>query len=52
LDPHVAALTTNRLTEREVVAIIDGIVGNKPLSASIRQDIIERKTEFPCSWRR
>jgi predicted ATPase len=45
--PHVTALTINRLTEREVGAIIDRIVGNKRLSASIRQDIIERTDGIP-----
>jgi predicted ATPase len=45
--PHVTALTINRLTEREVSAIIDRIVGNKPLPASIRQDIIERTDGIP-----
>jgi predicted ATPase len=45
--PHVTALTINRLTEREVGAIIDRIVGNKPLPASIRQDIIERTDGIP-----
>jgi predicted ATPase len=40
--PHVTALTINRLAERDVGAIIDGVVGNKFVSASIRQDIIER----------
>src|SRR5215471_3632143 len=29
--PYVTALTINRLAEREVGAIIDGVVGNKPL---------------------
>ena len=45
--PHVTALTINRLTEREVDAMIDRIVGNKPLPASIRQDIIERTDGVP-----
>jgi predicted ATPase len=45
--PHVTALTINRLTEREVGAIIDRVVGNKPLPASIRQDIIERTDGIP-----
>jgi class 3 adenylate cyclase len=45
--PHVTALTINRLTEREVGAIIDRIVGNKPLPATIRQDIIERSDGIP-----
>src|SRR5262249_49902296 len=38
--PHVTALTINRLTEREVSAMIDRVVGNKRLPASVRQDII------------
>jgi class 3 adenylate cyclase/predicted ATPase len=45
--PHVTALTINRLTEREVGAIIDRMVGNKRLPASIRQDIIERTDGIP-----
>ena len=45
--PHVTALTINRLAEREVGAMIDRIVGNKPVPASIRQDIIERTDGIP-----
>ena len=45
--PYVTALTINRLTEREAGAMIDRIVGNKPLPASIRQDIIERTDGIP-----
>jgi hypothetical protein len=37
-----AALTINRLAQRDVEAIIDHVVGNKLMPASIRQDIIER----------
>jgi predicted ATPase len=40
--PHVTAMTINRLTKRQVGAMIDGVVGNKLLPAGIRQDIIER----------
>jgi len=40
--PHVAALTLNRLGEREVAAMIDRVIGNQPLPASIRQDITSR----------
>jgi predicted ATPase len=40
--PYVTALILNRLAEHEAGAIIDRIAGNRPLSASIRQDIIER----------
>jgi class 3 adenylate cyclase len=45
--PYVTALVVNRLAEREADAIIDRIVGNKPLPASIRQDIIERTDGIP-----
>jgi class 3 adenylate cyclase/predicted ATPase len=45
--PHVTALTINRLAERDVGAIIDGVVGNKLLPANVRQDIIERTDGIP-----
>jgi class 3 adenylate cyclase/predicted ATPase len=45
--PYVTTLTINRLTEREASAMIDRIVGNKQLSANIRQDIIERTDGIP-----
>jgi class 3 adenylate cyclase/predicted ATPase len=44
---HVTALTINRLTEREIDAMIDRVVGNKFLPANIRQDIIERTDGVP-----
>jgi class 3 adenylate cyclase/predicted ATPase len=45
--PHVTALTINRLTQQDVVALIDGMIGNNPLPVSIRQDIIERTDGIP-----
>jgi class 3 adenylate cyclase/predicted ATPase len=45
--PHVTAVTLNRLAPREVGAMIDHIVGNKPLPTNIRQDIIERTDGIP-----
>jgi class 3 adenylate cyclase/predicted ATPase len=45
--PHVAALTINRLGRRDIDAMIDRIVGNKLLPANIRQDIIERTDGIP-----
>jgi class 3 adenylate cyclase/predicted ATPase/energy-coupling factor transporter ATP-binding protein EcfA2 len=45
--PYVTAITINRLTEREVSAMIDRVVGNKLLPASIRQDIVERTDGIP-----
>ena len=45
--PYVTPLTINRLAEREVGAMIDGVIGNKLLPANIRQDIIERTDGIP-----
>jgi class 3 adenylate cyclase/predicted ATPase len=45
--PHVSVLALNRLAPREVGAMIDHIVGNKPLPDNIRQDIIERTDGIP-----
>jgi predicted ATPase len=45
--PHVTSLTVNRLTQREIAAMIDRVVGNKLLPGSIRQDIIERTDGVP-----
>jgi predicted ATPase len=43
----VTALTLNRLAQREVTAIIDGLIGNHLLPANIRQDIVERTDGIP-----
>ena len=45
--PYVTALTINRLAQRDIEAMIDGVVGNKLIPASIRQDIIERTDGIP-----
>jgi len=45
--PYVTALTINRLAERDIGSIIDRIIGNKPLPADIRKDIIERTDGIP-----
>lgn len=45
--PHVTPLRLNRLAPCEVGAIIDHIVGNNPLPANMRQDIIERTDGIP-----
>ena len=45
--PYVTAFTINRLGERDIRAMIDGVVGNKSLPANIRQDIIERTDGIP-----
>lgn len=45
--PHVTMLTINRLPQRDVGAMIDGIVGNNFLAMSMRHDIIERTDGIP-----
>jgi predicted ATPase len=45
--PYVTTLTINRLAEHEASAMIDRVVGDSQLSASIRQDIIERTDGIP-----
>jgi predicted ATPase len=45
--PHVTVLSLNRLNEHEIIAMIGWVIGNKPLAASIRQDIIERTDGIP-----
>ena len=44
---YVTFLAINRLGEREILAMIEGVIGNKPLPANIRQDIIERTDGIP-----
>ena len=45
--PYVTALTLNRLGEREIATMIDRVTGNKALTASVRQDIIDRTDGIP-----
>ena len=45
--PYVTALTINRLAQREIEAMIDRVVGNKLIPASVRTDIIERTDGIP-----
>ena len=45
--PYIASLTINRLAQRDIEAMIDHVVGNKLLEASVRQDIIERTDGIP-----
>ena len=45
--PHVTAMTINRLAQREIDTMIDRIVGNKSLAASVRRDIVERTDGIP-----
>jgi class 3 adenylate cyclase/tetratricopeptide (TPR) repeat protein len=45
--PYVTTLSLNRLGKREIAAMIDRVAGNKRLSPSIRQDIVERTDGIP-----
>jgi predicted ATPase len=45
--PYVTALTINRLEQNEIGAMIDRLIGNKLLPASVRQDIIGRTDGIP-----
>jgi tetratricopeptide (TPR) repeat protein len=45
--PHTITLILSRLGEREIATIIDSVTGNKQLSPSVRQDIIERSDGIP-----
>jgi class 3 adenylate cyclase/tetratricopeptide (TPR) repeat protein len=45
--PYVTVVSLNRLGQREIAALIDGVTGNKSLPDSIRQDIIERTDGIP-----
>ncbi len=44
---HVTALTLNRLGPGDVDVMINHIIGNNPLPAAVRQDIIERTDGIP-----
>ena len=45
--PHVTALILNRLGDHEIAAMIEGVVGNKPLPVSVRKEIIDRADGIP-----
>jgi predicted ATPase len=49
---YVTFLAINRLGEREILAMIEGVIGNKPLPANIRQEIWSVLTAFRCSSRK
>src|SRR6202008_4428551 len=45
--PHVTSLSLNRLAQHDVDSVIDRVIGNRFIPASIRQDIIERSDGIP-----
>jgi len=45
--PYVTFLAINRLAQRDIEAMIDGVVGNKFIPASVRHDIVERTDGIP-----
>ena len=44
---HVTSLTIKRLSDREIERIINDLIGNKPLQADVRRNIIERADGIP-----
>jgi class 3 adenylate cyclase len=44
---YVTALTLNRLAQRDIEAMIERVVGNKSIPASVRHDIIKRTDGIP-----
>ena len=44
---HVTVLALNRLAPRDVDVMIDQIIGDNPLPAAVREDIIERTDGIP-----
>ena len=44
---HVTLVTINRLTAREVAAVIERVAGGSPVAETVRQDIIERADGIP-----
>ena len=50
--PYVMPLTINRLAERDIEAMIDRVVGNKLISASVSRTSLNARTAFLCSWRK
>ena len=45
--PHVTALTVNRLGPSEISLLIERIIGNKRLPDKLKQDIVERTDGIP-----
>jgi class 3 adenylate cyclase/predicted ATPase len=45
--PHVTALSINRLGHREISDLIDRVVGKKTLPNDVRKDIVERTDGIP-----
>jgi tetratricopeptide (TPR) repeat protein len=45
--PQVTSLALNRLGHRDVATMIDRVIGNNPLPANIREDIVERTDGIP-----
>jgi predicted ATPase len=45
--PQITTVTLNRLGESEIAALVDGVIGDMALPASIRQDIVARTDGVP-----
>jgi predicted ATPase len=49
---YVTFLAINRLGEREILAMIEGVIGNKRCQPTSARTSSSVPTAFPCSWRR
>jgi class 3 adenylate cyclase len=45
--PHLTMVALNRLGERDVAALVDGLAGNAPLGSDIVEEIVERTDGVP-----
>jgi predicted ATPase len=45
--PHVTTLALNRLGERDVAALVQGLAGNAPLGSEVVEEIVERTDGVP-----
>ena len=45
--PHVTALTINRLPEHDIATMIERVIGDKPIPTNVRKDIIKRTDGIP-----
>jgi predicted ATPase len=50
--PYVTALTINRLAQRDIEAMIDGVIGNKFIRRASGRTSLSARTASPCSWRK
>ena len=50
--PYVTAVTLNRLGEREIIAMIDRLTGNRRCPRASEKTLLSVLTVSRCSWRK